>query len=76
MNNRISINPKICHGKPVIAGTRVLASNIFGALASGESIEDILNDYPNITKEDIYAVLEFGSELSSFEMNAYENMAS
>lgn len=76
MNSRISINPNICHGKPVISGTRVLISNIFGALASGETFEEILEDYPNITKEDILAALELGSELSSFETNTYENVAS
>ena len=72
MISYISINPNICHGKPTIKGTRVLVSNILGALASGESIEEILEDYPNITKKDIQAALAFGSELSSFENFPYE----
>ncbi|MBN2011266.1 DUF433 domain-containing protein [candidate division KSB1 bacterium] len=71
--NRISISPNICHGKPVIAGTRVLVSNILGALAAGETIEEILEDYPNITREDVSAALQFGSELSNFQTHAYEN---
>ena len=75
MNYRISISPNICHGKPVIKGTRVLVSNILGALSSGETIEQIIEDYPNITKEDIYAALEFGSELSNFETHSYEPAA-
>ena len=57
MKDRIEINPKICHGKPTIKGTRVIVSNILGALASGDSVEEILNDYPNITQEDIFAAL-------------------
>ncbi len=72
MNPRISISSDVCHGKPVIRGTRVLVSNILGALSSGETIEQILEDYPNITREDILAALEFGSQLSNFETHLYE----
>ena len=61
MIERISINPIVCHGKPVIKGTRVLVSNILGALASGNTFQEILEDYPNISKEDIQAALSFGS---------------
>jgi uncharacterized protein (DUF433 family) len=75
-NNRISISPDVCHGKPVIKGTRVLVSNILGALASGETIEEVLEDYPNITKEDVYAALDFGSVLSTFETHNYEAYSS
>lgn len=72
MNTRISINPEICHGKPVIAGTRVLVSNILASLAAGESAEDIFENYPGLTPEDIRAALEFGSELAQFESLPYE----
>jgi uncharacterized protein (DUF433 family) len=57
MNSRIEINPAICHGKPVVRGTRVLVSTVLGALGAGDSIETILEDYPNISREDIQAVL-------------------
>ena len=73
MNDRISINPNICHGKPVIKGTRVLVSIILGALAGGDTIDQILDDYPNITRQDIFAALQFGSELSNFETKEYES---
>ncbi|MCF8106815.1 MAG: DUF433 domain-containing protein [Desulfohalobiaceae bacterium] len=72
MNNRISINSNICHGKPVIKGTRVLVANILSALGSGDSIEDILTDYPNISYEDVLAAISFGAELSRFEEVPYE----
>lgn len=72
MSDRISIDPNICHGKPTIKGTRVLVANILGALASGDSFDEILEDYPNITAEDIKAALAFSSELSSFETHPYE----
>jgi uncharacterized protein (DUF433 family) len=72
LHNRIKIDPNICHGKPVIQGTRVLVSTILGALGAGDSIEQVLEDYPNITEEDIRAALAFAGELSRFEESAYE----
>jgi uncharacterized protein (DUF433 family) len=72
MNSRIEINPKICHGKPVIKGTRVLVSNVLGALGAGDSIEEVLEDYPNNPREDINAALTFGGKLAQFEELSYE----
>ena len=71
MNSRISISPNVCHGKPVIKETRVLVSTLLGALSGGDTIEQVLEDYPNITREDISAALEFGSELCKFETHSY-----
>jgi uncharacterized protein (DUF433 family) len=53
------IDPNICHGKPVIKGTQMLVSNILSALSSGQTVEGILEDYPNISKEDILESLAF-----------------
>jgi uncharacterized protein (DUF433 family) len=66
------MTPSVCHGRPVIRGTRVLVSTILGAMASGDSIEDVLADYPNLRKEDIEAALEFASRLSDFQTAEYE----
>ncbi len=59
MNSRIEINPNICHGSPVIRGTRVTVSQILGALSGGDTIEMVLEDYPSISSEDIAAVFDF-----------------
>ncbi|MCA9919734.1 MAG: DUF433 domain-containing protein [Anaerolineales bacterium] len=67
MNQRIELNPLICHGKPIIKGTRIMVSTILGALAGGDSIEMILEDYPTLEREDVQAALMFASELSQFE---------
>jgi len=67
---RISISPAVCHGKPVIKGTRILVANILGSLGAGESIEEVLEDYPGLTREDVYAALQFAGELSQFEVVA------
>lgn len=72
MNERISIDPKICHGKPVIKGTRVLVANILGSLGSGDTVEMILEDYPNVSRDDVLAAIDFGAQLSRFEEAPYE----
>jgi len=72
MNERIQIDPRVCHGKPVIRGTRVLVSTILGALSGGDSIAEVLEDYPNIREEDVRAALAFAGELSRFEEAPYE----
>jgi uncharacterized protein (DUF433 family) len=59
LSDRISFDPAICHGKPVVHGTRVLVANIIGAVAAGQSIQDILQDYPSLKELDIRACLEF-----------------
>ena len=56
----------------MIAGTRVLVSTILGALAGGDSVEMVLEDYPNVSREDIDAALEFASALTDFQEAAYE----
>ena len=45
--DRIEINPAVCHGKPVVRGTRIMVSQVLGALSGGDSIEDVLMDYPS-----------------------------
>jgi uncharacterized protein (DUF433 family) len=71
MNERIAINPNVCHGRPVIKGTRVLVSTILGALSGGQTVEQILEDYPTIERTDISAALEYAGELSLFEDHVY-----
>jgi len=63
MNYRIEVNPEICHGKPVIHGTRIMVRNILGALAGGDSIGDILQNYPELTRADIKAAIAYAIEL-------------
>lgn len=59
---RISIDPEIVHGKPAIRGTRILVSSILEYLAGGDSIEDVLNEFKELTKEDILACLAYASK--------------
>ncbi|MEY4918004.1 MAG: hypothetical protein RL616_1917 [Verrucomicrobiota bacterium] len=67
LSDRVQLEPAVCHGKPVVRGTRVLVSNVVGALAAGQSHAEILEDYPSITEADIRACLEFAGELTAME---------
>ena len=64
MDDRIVIDPKICHGKPVVRGTRTPVTVILGALAGGDTSETIMEDY-HITIEDIRACIAFANEAVS-----------
>ena len=57
MLDRISIDPRVCHGKPCIKGTRVPVFVILDALAAGMTCEEVLDDYPPITRDDVKAAL-------------------
>jgi uncharacterized protein (DUF433 family) len=62
VKNLIQTDPKICMGKPVIAGTRITVELILEKLAVGETIEQILKAHPRLTEEAIRAALAFASE--------------
>jgi uncharacterized protein (DUF433 family) len=62
MNERIQIDPAICHGKPVIRGTRVPVSMVLGSLAGGMSYDELRREY-NLAPEDILAALSYAAEL-------------
>lgn len=64
MANLITIDPAICHGKPCIRGLRYPVEHVLEWLAGGMSTDEILVDYPDLTKEDILAVLSYAARLS------------
>jgi len=61
---RITVNPKICGGKPCIRNLRFPASRLLGLLASGETSETILKAYPYLEREDINEVLQYAALLA------------
>jgi uncharacterized protein (DUF433 family) len=61
--NRITIDPDICSGKPVIRNLRVTVESILAYLSAGESQEEILRQYPMLEPEDILACLAIASRL-------------
>ena len=68
-DNKITINPDICNGRPVIGSTRIAVQTILEFLGAGDSIDEILNEFPSLKKEDIYACIQYASKLMA---NRYE----
>lgn len=60
---RIEVNPTICHGQPCIKGTRVMVSVILDNLAAGVPAESIMRSYPSLEQADIQAALAYAAEL-------------
>lgn len=61
MDSHISVDPQVCSGKPCIRGTRIMVSNILGMIAGGYTMERVLQAYPELTREDIVAALDYTS---------------
>jgi uncharacterized protein (DUF433 family) len=61
--DRITADPNVLVGKPVIKGTRISVELILGWLANGWTYEQILESYPHITREDIFAALAFAEDM-------------
>jgi uncharacterized protein (DUF433 family) len=61
---RITMDPNVCSGKPCIRRHRIWVSLILDRLASGESVEELLGDYPDLEREDILACIAYGAGMS------------
>ena len=66
-SDKIEVNPAIMMGKPVIKGTRITVELLLRKLSRNISSEDILKDYPKLTRQDIQAALEYAAESISCE---------
>lgn len=66
-HNRIEINPGILLGKPVIAGTRIPVYVVLNLVSQGKTTDYILENYPDLTKEDITAALQFAADSMNFK---------
>ena len=63
IEERIVVNPKIMGGKPVIKGTRIPVYFILELIASGWTIDDILKEYPHLTREDVLAAVKYAARV-------------
>ncbi len=57
--DRITVNPARCNGRPTIRGTRLTVTNILDFLGAGDSVDDMLEDYPQLEREDVLACIRF-----------------
>lgn len=72
MDNRITIEPKVCHGQACIKGTRIPVHQILRMLANGDTIEDLLQEYPSVTREDILACFDYAASLAEEQVTPLE----
>ena len=61
--DRITIDEDICNGKPTIRGKRITVQTVLEFLGAGETVDEILYQYPSLEKEDVAACLKFASSL-------------
>jgi len=64
MRDRITIDPNICHGQACVKGTRIPVHQIIGMLANGNTIDELLGEYPSLQREDILACLDYAASLA------------
>jgi uncharacterized protein (DUF433 family) len=74
MHNRISIDSNICHGQACIKGTRIPVHQIIRMLANGDKFEDLLEDYPSLQADDIYACLDYAASLAEEQITPIEHV--
>jgi len=72
---RISIDPEVCGGKPCIRGTRIWVSLLLDCLAAGTSEAKLLEEYPQLTHEDILAAIAYGAEAARERVVPIGNVA-
>ncbi len=62
--DRIEINSAVCNGRPVIRGTRITVQTVLGFLSAGDTVEDVIQGYPQLTRDDVLACLAYARCLS------------
>ena len=63
MSDRITIVPDVCNGKPVIRGTRITVQTVLEFLGAGDSVDDVLAEYPTLTREDVQACIDYAARI-------------
>ncbi len=61
LSNRITVNPKQCGGRPCIRGMRIRITDVLDLFASGLTVDEILEEMPDLEREDLYAVLQYAA---------------
>ena len=64
---RIVVNPKVMGGKPIVKGTRITVEQVLKMLSQGLTTEEILKDYPHLSKDDVAAVLLYAAKVTAEE---------
>ena len=60
--DRITVDPAICHGKPVIRGLRYTVESILDYLAAGDTVDEVLSEFPDLERDDLLACLQYATK--------------
>jgi uncharacterized protein (DUF433 family) len=71
--DRISIDPRICHGQASVKGTRIPVHQVVRMLANGDTVEELLAEYPSLSREDIMACLGHAAELAEEQVTPIQS---
>jgi uncharacterized protein (DUF433 family) len=75
MYERITVDPKVCHGQACIRGTRIPVYQIVRMLANGDTIEELLAEYPSLERDDVIACLNYAASLAEEQVTPIEALA-
>ncbi len=70
MHERILIDPAVCHGQACVKGTRIPVHQVVAMLANGDTIGDLLEEYPSLAREDVLACLSYAADLAQEQVMA------
>ena len=76
MEKRIAIDPGVCHGQACIKGTRIPVHLLLRMLANGDTIEDLLGEYPSLRREDILACFDYAASMAEEQVTPLEVLSS
>jgi uncharacterized protein (DUF433 family) len=75
MYERISVDSRVCHGQACVRGTRIPVHQIVRMLANGDTVEELLEDYPSLEREDILACLDYAAALAEEQVTPIQALA-
>ena len=76
MEKRIAIDPEVCHGQACIKGTRIPVHLLLRMLANGDTIEDLLGEYPSLRREDVLACFDYAASMAEEQVTPLEVLSS
>ncbi len=72
---RIGIDVSVCHGQACVKGARIPVHQVVRMMANGDTVDDLLTDYPSLTREDVLACLDYAAELAEKQIAPTEAVA-
>ena len=75
MYERISVKANVCHGQACVRGTRIPVAQIVHMLANGDTIDELLEEYPRLTRQDVLACLDYAASLAEEQVTPVGDLA-